>query len=149
MKTINRRATFVPANRPMSELAAPPGLFKGIEQFNRREFFECHETLEEIWIAEPGEVRRLYQGILQVGVGFYHTIKRKNYRGATTLLQGGMNYLRPFAPTYFGIDLAGLLAGAQLALEHIQALGPERIGEFDLSYIPQIHLIQDKNLTSD
>lgn len=125
----------------MSEQSAPPGLFKGIQQFNRQEFFECHETLEEIWIAEPGEVRRLYQGILQVGVGFYHTLKRKNYRGATTLLQGGINYLRPFAPVYFGIDVEGLIQGAQRALEHIQALGPERIAEFDTGYIPQIQFV--------
>ncbi len=118
----------------------PPGLYVGIEQFNRHEFFECHETLEEIWLIEPGEVRRLYQGILQVGVGFYHTIRRKNYRGAVTLLQGGINYLRPFAPTCFGVDVAGLIAGAEQALAHIQMLGPERITEFDTSFIPQIQV---------
>ncbi len=129
----------------MSQQEPPPGLFQGIEQFNRHEFFECHETLEAIWIEEKTELRRLYQGILQVGVGFYHTIKRKNYRGATTLLQGGINYLRPFAPIYFSIDVAELIAGAERALAHIQALGPERITEFDLSFIPQIHFI-DKNL---
>ena len=27
----------------------PPALLTGIEEFNRAEFFECHETLEEIW----------------------------------------------------------------------------------------------------
>ena len=122
-------------------LQAPPGFFWAIAQFNRREFFECHETLEEIWLMEPSELRRLYQGILQVGVGFYHTIKRKNYRGATTLLQGGINYLRPFAPSHFGIDVAGLIAAAERALAHIQELGPEHIAEFDLGYIPQISLI--------
>lgn len=119
----------------------PPGLFKGIEQFNRAEFFECHETLEEIWLAEPGEVRQLYQGILQVGVGFYHAIKRKNYRGATSLLQSGMDYLRLFAPAYFNVDVAGLINDAQRGLEHIRALGPERIAEFDRSYLPQIKFI--------
>ena len=31
----------------------PPGLLAGIEEFNRGEFFECHETLEELWMAEP------------------------------------------------------------------------------------------------
>jgi hypothetical protein len=37
-----------------------PGLLRGIEQFNRREYFECHETLELIWNAEPGPIRTLY-----------------------------------------------------------------------------------------
>jgi predicted metal-dependent hydrolase len=33
---------------------------RGIEQFNRREYFECHETLELIWNAEPCPIRTLY-----------------------------------------------------------------------------------------
>ena len=41
----------------MSEQSAPPGLFKGIEQFNRQEFFECHETLEEIWSNQTNKAR--------------------------------------------------------------------------------------------
>ena len=38
----------------------PPGLLRGIEQFNQREYFACHETLELIWRAEPGPIRTLY-----------------------------------------------------------------------------------------
>ena len=30
----------------------PAGLLAGIREFNRGEFFECHETLEELWMAE-------------------------------------------------------------------------------------------------
>src|SRR5438132_6749936 len=61
----------------------PPSeaLLHGIDEFNRQEFFEQHETLEAIWIHEPDAVRYLYQGILQVGVGFYHW-RRGNWRGA-------------------------------------------------------------------
>ena len=50
----------------------PPQLLEGVEQFNRGEYFEQHETLELLWRAETRSVRRLYQGILQVGVAFYH-----------------------------------------------------------------------------
>jgi len=35
-------------------------LLRGIEQFNRREYFERHETLELIWNAEPGPIRTRY-----------------------------------------------------------------------------------------
>ncbi len=119
-------------------LIPPPELFLGIEQFNRQEFFECHETLEAIWINEPGPVRRLYQGILQVGVGFYHLLKRKNYRGATTLLAGGLNYLQPFSPAHFGIDLKSFIEDSSFALERIKADGPEKINGFDPALIPQI-----------
>ena len=30
-------------------------LLEGIGQFNRGEYYECHETLEEIWMHEQGE----------------------------------------------------------------------------------------------
>jgi predicted metal-dependent hydrolase len=116
----------------------PPALFKAVEEFNRGEFFECHETLEQIWLAEPTELRRLYQGILQIGVAFHHTLKRKNYRGAITLLQNGMNYCAPFSPLYFGLDIKRLLEDSHSALEHILELGPERIGNFDRRYLPII-----------
>ena len=59
--------------------APPDALLHGIEEFNRQEFFEQHETIEAIWIHEADEVRYLYQGILQVGVGFHHW-RRGNWR---------------------------------------------------------------------
>jgi len=73
------------------EDAPPPGLLAGIELFNAREFYECHEVLEEIWLAEPERIRTLYQGILQVGVAFYH-LGRGNFRGATSLLETGISH---------------------------------------------------------
>ena len=48
-----------------------PRLQKGIEEFNQQLFFECHETLEEIWLEEHGEDRRFYQGIIQIAAGYY------------------------------------------------------------------------------
>ena len=51
----------------------PPGqLLLAIRQFNSREWFECHETLEELWIGETGEVRDFYQGMLQIAVALHH-----------------------------------------------------------------------------
>jgi uncharacterized protein len=117
----------------------PAGLYKGIEEFNAGKFFECHETLELIWNEEPGEVRKLYQGILQIGVGFYHATVRKNYRGTVSLLEGGIEKCRPFAPHYFGIDLESLIIAAQKALEHARSLGAEHIADFDRLYIPKIN----------
>ncbi|HEX6512315.1 MAG TPA: DUF309 domain-containing protein, partial [Chloroflexota bacterium] len=80
----------------------PAGLIRGVELFNARQFFECHEALEGIWLAEPDHIRTLYQGILQVGVGFYH-LARGNFRGATSLLETGIAYLRAFEPACMGV----------------------------------------------
>lgn len=117
----------------------PPSaaLLFGIEQFNNREYFECHETLEGIWNLEPGPVRTLYKGILQVGVGCLHLL-RHNYHGATVKLQSGSDYLEPFAPRCMGVDVGRLIADARRLRAAIVALGRERLGEVDLSLLPHI-----------
>ncbi|RIK32935.1 MAG: DUF309 domain-containing protein, partial [Chloroflexi bacterium] len=51
-------------------------MLRALEQFNRGEYWAQHETLEEIWRAEPDPtIRNFYKGILQIGVGFYHLRK--------------------------------------------------------------------------
>jgi predicted metal-dependent hydrolase len=116
-------------------------LLRGIEQFNQGLFFEQHETLEDAWIEEGEPIRYLYQGILQIGVGFYH-LQRRNYRGATSLLQRGMGYLAPFSPVCLGVDVARLIEDASRALREIERLGPAGIGAFDPALIPQVHLLR-------
>lgn len=97
--------------RPSEHCVEPPtpALLRGINEFNKRQFFECHETLEEAWIEETDPLRYLYQGILQVGVGFYH-LRRGNFRGASGLLARGLELLRPFAPDCMYVDVARLIS---------------------------------------
>jgi predicted metal-dependent hydrolase len=110
---------------------------RGIEEFNRGEFFECHEYLEDAWMEEPGRVRFLYQGILQVGVGFYHQ-QNGNWRGATGVLRGGIERLREFEPETLGLDVAGLVRRSERCLEELERLGRARVREFDAALIPKV-----------
>ncbi|EPR42465.1 protein of unknown function DUF309 [Desulfovibrio sp. X2] len=82
-----------------------------VEQFNAGAYFACHETLEELWLAEKEPLRALYQGILQIAVALFHE-RQGNRRGAVRLLESGMALCTPFSPTAQGLDVAGLLAGA-------------------------------------
>ena len=140
-KPYNRKEPIPPELYDPARCAEPPGplLLNGIEQFNRREYFECHETLEAAWNAEPAPVRTLYKGILQVGVGCYHLL-RHNYRGATLKLRTGADYLEPFAPRCMGIEVSLLIGEARRLHDALTALGPERIGEVDLSLLPVVRL---------
>ena len=117
----------------------PPLLVKGVHEFNTREFFECHETLEELWRAEEGLIRYLYQGILHVGVGYYHLLRR-NHHGAITKLGTGIQLLEFYAPRCQGVDVASLIAAAQRTRSRLLELGPERMGEFEERLIPRIGL---------
>ena len=119
----------------------PELALKGIEEFNRGEFYECHEYLEEAWMQEPRRVRFLYQGILQVGVGFYHQ-QNGNWRGATGLLRNGIQRLKEFEPETQGIDVAKLVRECEHCLEKLEGLGRERVREFDRSLIPRVEFVR-------
>lgn len=138
--------------RPYNERRAPPRdadliarchepppaeLLRGIEQFNQREYFECHETLEALWNSERETIRVLAKGILQVGVGCYHLL-RGNHRGALLKLVSGADYLEPFAPRCRRVEVAQLIADARRLHAEVVALGPERLGEIDRSLLPII-----------
>lgn len=117
---------------------APPALLlEGIAQFNRGEYFEQHETLERLWRAEPREIRRFYQGILQIGVAFHH-LRRLNHHGAMYMLGRGSEYLAAFAPRCQSVDVEALLDASALALAEVERLGPDRLGEFDWRLAPMI-----------
>ncbi|MDQ3863782.1 MAG: DUF309 domain-containing protein [Actinomycetota bacterium] len=115
----------------------PDLVLKGIEEFNRGEFYECHEYLEEAWMQESRRVRFLYQGILQVGVGFYH-LQNGNWRGATGLLRNGTVRLKEFEPETLGIDVARLVRESERCLRELEDLGRERITEFDQTLVPKV-----------
>ena len=117
--------------------APPPGLLAGIAQFNAGAYWECHETLEEIWRVEPDPIRYLYQGILQVGVGFYHLLRGNGY-GAARLWARGVELLEPFSPRCCRVDVADLIAATRRCMAELERIGPTRTAEFDESLIPKI-----------
>ena len=133
----------------MSACAEPPPrlLLEGIAQFNRGEYFEQHETLEVLWRAEPRPVRQLYQGVLQVGVGFLH-LRRRNYHGVVYMLTRGSAHLKPFAPACQTVDVAALLAAAAAALGEVERLGPTRLHEFDWGAAPKVLLVEQDASTA-
>ena len=119
--------------------APPAGVMEGIRLFNAREFYACHEVIEHEWHAERRPVRRLYQGILQIGVGFLHAL-RGNHRGALLLLADGIAKTAEFAPSCRGIEAGRLAVEAQVCLDRLRELGPERLASFDPATIPTIRL---------
>ena len=119
----------------------PPLVLKGIEEFNRGEFFEQHETLETAWRAESRPGRGLYQGILQVGLACYQ-IERGNLPGARKMFERGLRRLRQFAPECLGVDVARLIADAERVRDEAQRLGPGRLHELDRARFPKIAVRQ-------
>lgn len=97
-------------------------LSQGIEEFNRRRFFECHEVLEAVWRAYAASDRECIQGIIQIAVGYYHHL-RGNRKGAVKLLASGLERVRRFTPECFGFDLGTFSDAVSTDLERLKAGG--------------------------
>lgn len=127
--------------RPLDSCAAPPppALLRGIAEFNAGAYWECHETLEALWVAERGPIRDLYQGILQIGVGFYH-LRAGNRNGALKVLGRGLRRLDGLSPACQHVDVAGLARAARAMHDRLAALAPERIRELANEALPTIEM---------
>ena len=127
--------------RRQCDAPLPELVRKGIHEFNERQFFEQHETLETAWRAELGPARQLYQGILQVGVAYLH-IQRRNYTGARKMFQRAWQYLTALPDICQDVDVAQLRADARAAQAELERLGPERISDFDPVFFRRIRVAE-------
>lgn len=106
----------------MSSTEMPATFWQGCEQFNQREFYACHDTLEALWMVANESDKPFYQGILQIAVGFYH-MGNENWRGAVILLGEGMRRLHDYEPVYGGLNVTQLLDETVPIWEQLQAVG--------------------------
>ncbi|HEY7513072.1 MAG TPA: DUF309 domain-containing protein [Vicinamibacteria bacterium] len=77
---------------------------KGVAEFNSGHFFECHDTLEEMWAGVRGPSRDFFQGLIQVSVAFYH-LDNRNLAGAASMLRRALKRFERYPDRYFGFDL--------------------------------------------
>ena len=82
---------------------------RGLELFDRGEFFDAHEVLEDVWRAAPAEEKKFLQGLIQAAVGLHHH-SRGNLAGARSLLARAERNLSGYAAGHGGIDVSGLRA---------------------------------------
>lgn len=80
-----------------------------------RDYYTAHDVLEEYWRHEDTD--NFWKALIQVAVGFVH-LGRGNLNGCRILWRRAARYLRPYAPSHHGLDVAALrrrlLADAEL-----------------------------------
>ena len=118
--------------------APDPRLVKGIHEFNERLFFECHETLEEIWLEEHGEDRLFYQGLIQVAAG-YLKWEQGVLIGAIKLWQRGLEKLAAYPAIHLGVDLAALIGATDKNLKIVEHAYEQKASAPDIA-VPRISL---------
>lgn len=86
-------------------MAYPTGYLNGLRCFNAREFWECHEELEDIWLKLDGEPRRFYQGLIQLAAAFHHLYHTGRWSAAYRLFGQSREKLVGYQPRYMGLDV--------------------------------------------
>ena len=109
----------------------------GAAQWDAKDFFEAHETWEEIWQAERRSIRSFYQGLILIAAGLHHWSGTHRPRGVRIKLSSGIERLAPYAPSYLGVDVSLMIADAAALLRQapddpavLAATAPDRFPPF-------------------
>lgn len=112
-------------------------LERGVQLFNRQEFYEAHEAWEEGWIDEISDDRLLLQGLIQVAAGFYK-LQVGSPVGTAKLLEQGLAKLERFEGRSLGVDLEGLLPEVRAwQARAVEMIAKQQAG-YDPSLLPRI-----------
>lgn len=95
------------------------GLWRAVEEFDAGLYFECHDTLEEIWSGTRGPARDFLQGLIQVAVAYYH-LSSGNAAGARSLFARALKRLEGYGTSYLDVDLESVRAQAREALSRLE-----------------------------
>jgi hypothetical protein len=118
-------------------ITVPGNLQRACDEFNQGKFFECHESIEEIWQLESGPLRDFYKGLIQIAAAFVH-LSRAKYIGGERLLRTGTAYLAPYrAGGAMGFDVAAICSSAEAVYSRLVAAGAGNVASLDLADRPQ------------
>lgn len=118
MKKSDRISDFVKELAPTSELVATgldPRYLGYIICFNRGEYYEAHDVLEDLWLKTTGADYGFYKGLIQIAGAFVHLRKQHEHPQhhkhgrrlypATRLFHLGMTNINPFSPLHYGLNI--------------------------------------------
>jgi predicted metal-dependent hydrolase len=97
-----------------------PRFREGVAHFNSKEFWEAHESWEELWLAAETDLEQFLQGLIQLAAAYYH-VQRGTFRGAVRLFDAALRRLSAFPQRFCGIDRTAAEAAARRHREWIAA----------------------------
>lgn len=106
-----------------------------------RDYFECHEVMEELWLEEGRDP--VFQGLLQIAVGLYHH-RNGNVSGSVKLFSQGIDKLQNQPEVLYGIRLGKLVADSRIYVEKLQRLEREPFAFYDLDIEIADPALEDK-----
>ena len=111
-------------------------LFKeGLNYYREGNYFDAHESWEELWSDYYLPDRRFIQGLIQLSVSFVH-LERDNLKGARSLLNKSIEKFEEFKELQRGINVTNLLNDIYKVRESYEKL--TSVTNFDWDITPKI-----------
>ena len=108
---------------------------EGLSNFRLGEYFEAHESWEELWSDYYLPDRRFIQGLIQLSVSFVH-LENGNLKGAKSLLNKCFEKFSEFKGIQRGINVNDLIIEIKQVSHVYDNL--ISISDFDWKIIPKI-----------
>jgi len=87
--------------------------------FNRGDYYEAHDVLEDLWLQTDGSDYAFYKGLIQIAGAFVHLKKQharpthpkdgRRLAPASRLFLLGQKNIAPFAPLHHRLDVTDLI----------------------------------------
>jgi len=112
-------------------------LESAMAMWNRHEFFEAHEVMEEIWNDDETEAATFVQGLLCAAVGFAK-LDVDRPAGTQKMMVRAHELLLAYAPRYMGFDVAALLEAFERCRQEAEKVIRKDKDEFNRAMIPRL-----------
>jgi predicted metal-dependent hydrolase len=91
------------------------------ELFNRQEFYEAHDVLENLWLKDRhGTDGNFYKGLIQLAGAFVH-LQKNRPRPAAALFKLARTNLEKYPPVHQQLDLQAAVRLIEKWLEDLEA----------------------------
>jgi predicted metal-dependent hydrolase len=110
------------------------------ECFNRRLFYEAHDVLEELWLAErQGPNYAFYKGLIQLAGAFVH-LQKERLRPAAALFKLARTNLSNYPLVHQSLDVADVLALIEKWLRELEG-NQFAVNSLTADNAPQLRLL--------
>ena len=108
---------------------------EGLNHYRSNDYFEAHESWEDLWSDYYLEDRKFVQGLIQLAVSFVH-LGNGNMNGAKSLLNKCTEKFKLFSGIHRDIDVNQLLDEISDVKKAYEKLGDAK--DFDWSFVPKL-----------
>lgn len=89
-----------------------------VRQFERGDWWDCHETLEPAWLAAQGTRKAFLAGVILLAAALHKARAMDSARGGRRNYAKALKHLATVPDAYDGVDVRELEARVHAALRH-------------------------------